>query len=318
MFDSPLRHYMGAHNTRGSRQRDHIHDYLVHLTVERTLAAQTVSAYERDLKRLAAWARAADKQLTELTQSDISTWSMALLRSGLSARSVARKLSAASGFYKFLVRDGHCAQNPAAEVAAPGQGSYLPVALTLEQVERMLEAPDTVTAKGVRDRALLELFYACGVRVSELVGLKIGDVDLSAGQLRCFGKGSKQRKVPIGRSAVNWVTTHLRRNCATPAARDRKQPLFVGRGGRALTREWAWAIVKHYARQTGLADVSPHTFRHSFATHLLERGADTRSVQSLLGHANVSTTQIYTHLTNSGLRAAYDEHHPRARVRQRG
>jgi integrase/recombinase XerD len=293
------------------KQRDLVGEYLSRLQVERGLSANTVAAYRRDLARLEAWARSSGKHLHELAQPDISAWLMSLLRAGLSPRSAARMLSGASGFYRHLMLDGHVKQNPVDEVDAPAQGSYLPSCLTLDQVNAMLAAPDTKAVKGVRDRALLELFYATGMRVSELIGVRVGDVDLPSGVLRCSGKGSKQRSIPVGKSALDWVGEHLR---LSGTASERKQPLFAGRAGRAMTREHAWAIVKRYARAAGITDVSPHTLRHSFATHLLEHGADTRSVQTLLGHESIATTQIYTHLSDTRLREAFEAYHPRARA----
>ena len=178
-------------------------------------------------------------------------------------------------------------------------------------MNRLLAAPDIATEPGIRDRAILELMYAAGLRVSELVSLKQTDIDVLAGLVVCHGKGSKERRVPIGKSAIHWVQRY---SALRAAYGQSHSSYFFSQGGKGLTRYLVWAMIKRYARQAGLEDISPHTLRHSFATHLLQRGADSRSVQALLGHSDISTTQIYTHITDRHLRAAYDRHHPRSRI----
>jgi integrase/recombinase XerD len=292
--------------------RDLIREYLLYLKVEKGLAANSVEAYRRDLARLRAWAEARGRAAESLEKSDVSQLVMSLAREGLAPRSTARVLTAARGFYRFLLLDGHVRADPTAEVAAPQAGQKLPRFLTQEEVERLLEAPDTSTPEGVRDRAMIELLYATGLRVSELVSLTVGSVDLERGVLQCTGKGSKQRRVPVGRSALAWLQRYeaARRLLLGGAETPR---LFVGPRGLPISRQTFWAVLRGHAGRAGLRDVSPHVLRHSFATHLLEHGADTRSVQALLGHSDLQTTQIYTHVTGERLRAIYEKHHPRAK-----
>jgi len=207
--------------------------------------------------------------------------------------------------------DGHIRNHPAEDLDTPQKCSYLPKFLTEDEIDRLFATPDVATEEGIRDRAMLELMYAAGLRVSELVSLKQTEVDLHSGVVNCHGKGSKERRVPVGKSAIHWLQQY-----AAIKAQYGKAPyphLFLSRG-KPLTRQLAWTMIKTYAVKIGLENVSPHTLRHSFATHLLQHGADSRSVQALLGHSDISTTQIYTHMTDRHLRAAYDNHHPRARA----
>jgi integrase/recombinase XerD len=232
---------------------------------------------------------------------------------GYSPRSVARLVAALRGFYRFLVVDRRLPSSPAEDLRAPRAWPSLPTYLSVEQVDRLLEAPDTASPRGVRDRALIEVLYATGLRVSELVGLKAADLNLDGGYLTCLGKGSKERIVPMGESAVEWVRRYLRE--ARPAILGgRTSPwLFVsGPRGTPLTRVGFWKLLKRYGASMGMArELTPHVLRHSFATHLLERGADLRAIQMMLGHADLSTTQIYTHVLEARLRAVYDRFHPR-------
>jgi integrase/recombinase XerD len=246
-----------------------------------------------------------------LTRADLRKWIAQLSREGLAPSSVARAVSAARGFFRFLMLDGHIKQHPAEDLDTPQKFSYLPKFLTEEEIDRLFATPDISTPDGIRDRAMLEVMYAAGLRVSEMVSLKQTDVDLHTGIVSCHGKGSKERRVPLGKSAIHW----LQQYAALKAAYG-KSPyanLFLYRG-KPLTRQFAWSTIKQYAETIGISNVSPHTLRHSFATHLLQHGADSRSVQALLGHSDISTTQIYTHITDQHLRAAYDNHHPRARA----
>jgi integrase/recombinase XerD len=208
--------------------------------------------------------------------------------------------------------DGHIKSHPAEDLDTPQRFSYLPKFLTEDEINRLFAAPDVATEEGIRDRAILEIMYATGLRVSELVGLKQADVDLLAGLLVCHGKGNKERRVPLGKSAIHW----LQQYAAVKAGYGKQTPphVFLYRG-RPFTRQLAWSMIKQHAQKAGIKDCSPHTLRHSFATHLLQHGADSRSVQALLGHSDISTTQIYTHITDMHLRAAYDRHHPRARMK---
>jgi integrase/recombinase XerD len=232
----------------------------------------------------------------------------------LSENSKRRLISAMRGFYKFLMTDGHIRNNPAEDLDSPQKGFYLPTFLNQTEIETLLAAPDVSTETGLRDRAILELMYACGLRVSEAVNVTMKDVDLDSGILTTTGKGSKTRRVPVGSSAVEWVKSYL-------ALRRKKenieiQNLFVTPLGRPINRQIIYNFVKEYAEKCGLPDVSPHTLRHSFATHLIQNRADIRSVQQMLGHADISTTQIYTHMTDAHLRKSYERFHPRAKGRK--
>jgi integrase/recombinase XerD len=291
--------------------RDFIREFLTYIQVEKGLARHTLESYKRDLGRLQTWATANGKQVTELTRPDLRKWIASLSREGLAPTSIARAVSATRGFFKFLMLDGHIKSHPAEDLDTPQRFSYLPKFLTEDEINRLFAAPDIATEQGVRDRAMLEIMYATGLRVSELVGLKHGDVDLLAGLVVCHGKGNKQRCIPLGKSAIHW----LQQYAAVKAGYGKQSSLtlFLHRG-KPFTRHLAWSIMKHHAEKAGIKNVSPHTLRHSFATHLLQHGADSRSVQALLGHSDISTTQIYTHITDVHLRSAYDRHHPRARL----
>jgi integrase/recombinase XerD len=292
-------------------ERDLIKEFLIYVQVEKGLARHTVSSYGNDLRRLSLWASKSHKNVHELSRQDLRKWIASLSREGLSPQSVARAVSAARGFFKFLMLDGHIPNQPTEELDTPQRFSHLPRFLNEDEINRLLSAPDIATDPGIRDRTILELMYAAGLRVSELVSLKQNEVDLLAGMVICHGKGSKERRVPIGKSAIHWLQryTSLQASYGKPSTGH----LFTNRG-KPITRHFVWAMIKRYAQQVGLEDISPHTLRHSFATHLLQRGADSRSVQALLGHSDISTTQIYTHITDRHLRAAYDRHHPRSRV----
>ena len=291
-------------------ERDFIKEFLTYIQVEKGLARHTLEGYQRDLARLQTWANSIEKQTSELTRPDLRKWIASLSREGLAPTSIARAVSATRGFFKFLMLDGHIKSHPAEDLDTPQRFSYLPKFLTEDEINRLLATPDIATEEGIRDRAVLEIMYATGLRVSELVGLKQPDVDLLAGLVVCHGKGNKERRVPLGKSAIHW----LQQYSAVKAGYGKQSSpnVFLHRG-RPFTRHLAWSMIKRYAEKAGIKDVSPHTLRHSFATHLLQHGADSRSVQALLGHSDISTTQIYTHITDVHLRSAYDRHHPRAR-----
>jgi integrase/recombinase XerD len=291
--------------------RDLVREYVLYLQVEKGLAANSVESYGRDLARMKAWAEARGREPQALDKSDVTQFVMSLSREGLSGRSVARTLSAARGFFRYLLLDGHVRVDPTAEVASPQGEQKLPRFLSQEEVEQLLAAPDTSNPEGVRDRAMIEVLYATGLRVSELVNLTKSSVDLDTGVLFCTGKGSKQRRVPVGRSAVEWLQRYEAARRALLAGRE-SQRLFVGYLGRLITRQVFYKTLAAHAERVGLSGVTPHVLRHSFATHLLEHGADTRSVQAMLGHADLATTQIYTHVTGDRLRTVYERHHPRA------
>ena len=288
--------------------------FLDELRVSRRLAHNTILAYGRDLDRLVAFAAGQDRRPEGFDRHDLEAFVRQMMSSGLAPRSVARVVACVRGFYRFLVLDGHLAGSPAEDLRAPRSWPALPRFLSLDEVDRLLAQPDVTTQTGVRDRALLELLYATGMRVTELVTLKIGELNLDGGVLTCLGKGSKERVVPMGRIAVDWVRRYL--TSARPALLKRRTSSYVfvnARGGLKLSRVGFWKIIKKYGRRAGLTqDLSPHVLRHSFATHLLERGADLRMIQTLLGHADLTSTQIYTHIHEARLRAVYDEFHPRS------
>lgn len=293
------------------KKRDLVREYLMYLRVEKGLAKNSVESYEGDLAKLKNWAEKNDYDLLTLTIRDLREWLIDLAGENLSENSKRRTISALRGFYKFLQFDGHIVKNPAEDLIAPQKGSYLPKFLNQNDVESLLSVPDVSMEIGLRDRAILELMYACGLRVSEAVDLKMSDIDADSGILTCKGKGSKTRKVPIGKSAVEWVKRYLilRRKQENIEINN----LFVNFTGRPLNRQTIFKFIKEYAEKVGLEDVSPHTLRHSFATHLIQNRADIRSVQQMLGHADISTTQIYTHLTDTHLRQTYEKFHPRAK-----
>ncbi len=297
-------------------KRDLIREYLLYLQVERGLAKNSLESYKRDLAKLDAWATVEDLDVVNVTRQDLRGFVADLSRTGLSPGSVGRIISAVRGFYKFLMLDGHIKKHPAEDLDTPQKGFYLPRFLSEYEIEKLFDAPDVSGEIGVRDRAILELMYASGLRVSEAVSLRIFDVEIDAGILTCTGKGNKTRRVPLGKSAVEWLKSYL-------IWRRKKEKveidnLFVSSLGKSLNRQIIHKLVSEYATRAGLEDVSPHTLRHSFATHLLQHGADSRSVQAMLGHADISTTQIYTHITDSHLRKTYEKFHPRAHQASNG
>lgn len=291
----------------------HIDSYLIYLRDVRRMSANTVESYGRDLEALAAFADRRGIAVDQLQRRDLEAFVRSLMASGLSPRSVARSVACLRGFYRFLALDRRDQQSPAQDLRAPRAWASLPKFLDLEDVDRLLAQPDVGTPRGLRDKALIELLYASGMRVSELVGLKPGDLNLEEGYLTCTGKGEKQRIVPIGQTAAEWVRRYIREGRA-PLLHRRSSPwLFVNaRDGGPLSRVGFWKVLKEYGVRAGISrDISPHVLRHSFATHLLERGADLRAIQVMLGHADLSTTQIYTHVLEARLRAVYDRFHPR-------
>ncbi|MDH3492006.1 MAG: site-specific tyrosine recombinase XerD [Acidobacteriota bacterium] len=288
--------------------RDLTREYLSYLQVERGLAKNSLAGYKRDLAKLQAFADDEGLHPADLSRGDLRGFIAELSRAGLAPSSIGRIISAVRGFYKFLLLDGYIKKHPAENLETPAKGFYLPKFLTEDQMERLLEQPETANETGLRDRAILELMYAAGLRVTEAAELQIGDIDLDGGILTCKGKGNKQRRVPLGRSAVEWVSRYL----VDRRKKEGSRRLFLSRRGTAIDRQTIFRFIKEYASKAGLDDVSPHTLRHSFATHLMQRGADSRSVQAMLGHSDISTTQIYTHMTDKHLRDAYKKFHPRA------
>lgn len=292
--------------------RDFVREYLSYLRVEKGLAKNSLDAYERDLAKLDSWTKKNGFELLNLTRQDLREWLIDLGRTKLSDNSKRRLISAVRGFYKFLMTEGHVRKSPAEDLDVPQKGRYLPRFLTQEEIETLFAVPDQHSETGVRDRAILELMYACGLRASEVVGLKLTDLDIEAGILTTIGKGNKMRRVPVGSSAIEWVTRYL--DLWRKKAAEMNPTFFVTEAGNPLTRDFLYRMIKEYSGKAGLEDVSPHTLRHSFATHLVQNRADIRSVQQMLGHADISTTQIYTHMTDAHLRESYNRFHPRAKA----
>jgi integrase/recombinase XerD len=290
-----------------------LQQFLQHLVVERGLAPLTVEAYAHDLTGLAAFLRAAGQaQWSAVTLEDLQGYLGDLEQQGVGPRSRARKLSAVRQFFRFLLRENLTDHNPLEWLDSPKLPKGLPKVLGLEEVERLLAAPDPTTPLGQRDDAMLELLYATGLRVSELVGLTVPQLDLRRGVVRVLGKGAKERLVPMVFQAVEKIQLYLQHIRPVLLKNQRSQRLFLNRSGTGLSRQGFWKILKGYARQAGLPPhLSPHTLRHSFATHLLWQGADLRALQLMLGHADISTTQIYTHLHTARLQEIHQQAHPR-------
>ncbi|MEE8442581.1 MAG: site-specific tyrosine recombinase XerD [Dehalococcoidia bacterium] len=296
--------------------------FLNHLTVEKGSSSNTVAAYRNDLAQLAEYATSVERdggRLSEWSQVDLrflSEYVVSLYERGYSNTTVARKIASVKSFFNFLVEEGEVAKNPTEHVSSPRVGRSLPKAISVEEVRRLLDQPlKAPTPEGIRDMAMLELLYASGLRVSELTNLDVRDVSITERYVRCLGKGSKERIVPLYRQAVDAVRNYVQeaRPKLLGPRKAGETALFVNRRGERLTRQGFWLILKGYARQAGITGtITPHTLRHSFATHLLAGGASLRNVQELLGHASISTTQVYTHLTSDHIREEYDHAHPRA------
>ena len=290
-----------------------IDSYLDHLRVERRLADHTLESYARDLAALASFSAGVQRGPETLDRAALEAFVRERMASGLSPRSVARTVAAIRGFYRFLVVDRRLEESPAQDLRPPRAWPALPTFLSIEEVDALIAQPDVSTPRGLRDRAMIELLYATGMRVSELVSVRGADLHFDEHYLTCIGKGNRERLIPIGEQATEWLRRYQRDG---RAALVKKRPalsrLFVNVRGRSLSRVGFWKILKGYGRRAGLPPtLSPHVVRHSFATHLLERGADLRAIQMMLGHADLSTTQIYTHVLQSRLRAIYDRFHPR-------
>ena len=287
--------------------------YLDHLRVERRLARHTLESYARDLSALAAYADAVGRPIERLDRASLEEFVRRQMTRGLAPRSVARTVAAVRGYYRFLVLDRRLERSPADDLQPPRAWPALPKFLSLDEVDRLIAQPDVTTPRGLRDRAMIELLYATGLRVSELVGVRAIDLHADEHYLTCVGKGSKERIVPIGDQASEWITRY-QSTARRALLKERTTPrLFVNMRGGPLSRVGFWKILKRYGRAAGLPRMlSPHVLRHSFATHLLERGADLRAIQLMLGHADLSTTQIYTHVLEARLRTVYDRFHPRA------
>jgi len=295
-----------------SSPEDALRLFLEYLAVEKGLARNTILSYARDVRKFLAFVKAGKLAWNRVPEETIVRFIHEESRAGLSARSLARLISALRSFFKFLVLSGFVKKDPASELTTPSTWRSLPKFLTVGEVEELLRAPDDKKPHGVRDRAMLEVLYGSGLRVSELASLKLAEVNLEDGFLICRGKGGKERIVPLGRSASGAVGRYLAEVRPLVVSGERDE-LFLSRRGKPFTRQGLWKLLRQHARAAGLAaKISPHILRHSFATHLLERGADLRSVQLMLGHSQITTTQIYTHVSRERLRRVYDQFHPRA------
>lgn len=301
--------------------RTEINNFLNYLSVEKGFSENTIVAYRNDLNQLAYFAEGetARNEVTpswaNFTRQGMLSYLLNLKERGYADTTAARKVAAAKSFFGFLVAEGNIRINPTENMSSPSVGKVLPKPISISQVRQLLEQPAKLsTAEAKRDRVMLELLYASGMRISELVSLNMGDVDTKGGYVRCFGKGNKERIIPIYEQVAQAVTKYIEETRPRLARGKNDPALFLNPRGERLTRQGFWQKLKEYAKSANLsAQVSPHTLRHSFATHMLSGGADLRSVQELLGHANISTTQVYTHLTTDHIRRAYEKSHPRAK-----
>ncbi|RJQ45511.1 MAG: site-specific tyrosine recombinase XerD [Gaiellales bacterium] len=303
---------------RKNRARELVDDFIVFVQFERGLADNTVESYRSDLRQYCDFLAGTATAVEEARPADVRGFIEHIGREKgtLAAATTARKVSTLKSFYKFLVREGLAAGDPVATVGATRKGRRLPTVLNPAEVGSLLARADGAGPAGLRDRAMMELLYGAGLRVSELVDLRLADIDIEGGYVRCFGKGSKERMVPFGEPAAAAIERYLRLGRRLFGGEVKTDHLFLNRFGRGLTRQSIHRIIAGYAREAGLSrKITPHTLRHSFATHLLAGGADLRSVQEMLGHADVSTTQVYTHLSRQRLREVYRDAHPRAKGR---
>lgn len=289
-------------------------DYLAYLKVERGLAHNTILSYERDLRKFIDFAKKAGlSDFNSVKRQQIITYLLRLQEEKMAPASVSRNLASIRSFFSYLSIENMLEEDPSSDLDSPKLSKKLPKVISVEEIDSLLKQPDEGDKFGIRDRAMLELLYASGLRVSELITLEIDDVNLDLGFLQCEGKGSKERIVPLGKIAIQYIQIYLEKSRPKLIRNTSQKSLFVNFHGRPMTRQGFWKIIKKYAKQSGIdAEITPHTLRHSFATHLLENGADLRSVQEMLGHADISTTQIYTQVTQGKLQRVHKEHHPRA------
>ncbi len=286
-------------------------EFITQLRVEKGLADNTLMAYQRDLQKLLKHTSDLSKSLLTLERADLVDLMADMKDSGANSSSISRLVSAVRGFYKYALTEGITKNDPTAHLEAHKPWQTLPHFLTQEEVESLLVQPKLESDHGMRDRAMLETLYASGLRVSELIHLKLSDIDLESGVLTCFGKGSKQRKVPLGRSAISFLNRYFPARLRLLNGKL-SNLLFIELNGRVITRQKFWKLIKGYGEAANISYITPHLLRHSFATVLLANGADLRSVQLMLGHSDISTTQIYTHVTNDQLKTAYNKFHPRS------
>jgi integrase/recombinase XerD len=300
---------MGSLNTENAAIIDTCLDAL---WMERGLSKNTLSAYRSDLASLAAWLEKINSSLLTAQRANLLDYLATRVQVGAQPRSTARMLSSIRRFYQYLVREGRIKTDPSARIDAPRLGRSLPDSLTEEEVEALLQSPDVSDAQGMRDRTMLEVLYACGLRVTELVDLRIDQVNLRQGVVRITGKGNKERLVPLGDEAIDWIKTYLDESRSLLLKQHQTEFMFPTRRGSGMTRQAFWYMIKRHAKKAGITKhLSPHTLRHAFATHLLNHGADLRVVQMLLGHSDLSTTQIYTHVARERLKGLHEQHHPR-------
>jgi integrase/recombinase XerD len=282
------------------------------LWMEHGLSKNTLTAYRNDLAGLAVWLAKQGRVLRTARRQELLAYLSERVADGARPRTTARLVSSMRRFYRYLIREGHLQQDPSVRIDTPRIGRPLPDTLSEAEVESLLEAPDDQDALGLRDRAMLELLYACGLRVSELVSMTVDQANLVQGVVRLVGKGNKERLVPLGEEAVDWLQRYLDAGRPELAAGRAARQLFITRRGGGMTRQAFWYRIRHYAVKSGInKPLSPHTLRHAFATHLLNHGADLRVVQMLLGHSDLSTTQIYTHVARERLKELHAQHHPR-------
>lgn len=293
---------------------NHLKNYTNYLSVEKGLSINTLDSYKRDLSKFINYLQQQKIDSPELVNRDfINTFLVIQKKNGYAASSISRCTASIRSFFSFLLQEGIITDNPALQLDSPKIEKKLPRVLNTKEVDQLLSQPKKSNQNGLRDKAMLELLYASGIRVSELVSLDINDFDPSVGFLRCRGKGMKERIVPVGSIAINHVNEYLNNSRAKLLRVNNEPALFINHHGKRMTRQGFWKILKKYARQSGInGEITPHTLRHSFATHLLENGADLRSVQEMLGHSDISTTQIYTQITRRKIREIYDQAHPRA------
>ncbi|MBP3038986.1 site-specific tyrosine recombinase XerD [Bacillaceae bacterium Marseille-Q3522] len=295
---------------------DQMKDFIHFLIVEKGLSSNTIVSYKRDLKSYLQYLQKVEniKQADDIRRLHIIHFLAHLKEQGKSTRTLARHIASIRAFHHFLLREQVVKQDPSAYVETPKLEKTLPKVLSFAEVEKLLDAPKKNSHYGLRDQAMLELLYATGIRVSELISLKIGDVHLTMGFVRCIGKGNKERIIPIGKKATDATELYVKNGRAHFLAKNKREDaLFLNHHGNRLTRQGFWKILKGLAKDAGIQkEITPHTLRHSFATHLLENGADLRAVQEMLGHADISTTQIYTHVTKTRLKEVYSKFHPRA------
>ena len=291
-------------------------EYIIYLKIERGLSANTVTSYKRDIEKYLTFLMEKKiTQLDEVSRFEILDFLQTLRQSGAADNSIIRMVSSLRKFHQYLKRESIVSDDPMQLIDTPKKASTLPKAISPQAVEQLLEAPDTTTPLGVRDRTILELMYATGLRISELVNLKLSDMHLTMGFIQTMGKGEKERIIPLGEIASQWLDYYLdgARVYLQDQSAETSEYVFLNSRGKGLSRQGVWKKVKQLALEAGIdQNVTPHTLRHSFATHLLENGADLRMVQELLGHADISTTQIYTHITKTRLKQVYSDYHPRA------